>query len=96
MTKTSFYSVMVKDGKKQAVLHHGYSDGTYYYYKSEFDEWHAIHPLNGLSVGKGYTRKEAVKQAYLPRVQEWFMKQPFEYLNKISAEFERLIQEAKQ
>lgn len=71
MIKTSFYSIMMKDNKKQAILHHGYSDGTYYYFKGEIGgTWYAIHPLTGLSVANCYTRKEAQQKAHSSYIQE--------------------------
>lgn len=66
MKKHSFFSLMYKDGRKQAVKHEGYTDGTYNYYKSDFKSawWHAIEPSTGLSVAADSTRKTAAEQAH--------------------------------
>lgn len=58
MKKHSFYSLMMKNNKPQRVLHTGYSDGTYDYYKNS-STWFAIVPNIGLSVADAHTRKEA-------------------------------------
>ena len=80
MNKCSFYSLMYKNGKTAAVLHHGYSDGTFYYYNSgkKNPYWEVIHPLFGLSVTYGYTRKEAAEKAHAPAL-----------LNRIAEESEK-------
>lgn len=63
MKKHEFYSMMYKDGKRQAVKQEGYTDGVYNYYKS-FSTWWAICPAVGLSVATAPTRKEAAAQAH--------------------------------
>ena len=63
MKKHEFYSMMLKDNKKQAVKHEGYTDGVYNYYKGA-SQWFAIVPAVGLSVCQAYTRKEAAAQAH--------------------------------
>lgn len=95
MKKTSFYSYMVKDRKKQAVLHTGWSDGTFYYYK-EFNTWYAIHPLVGLSVTYGYTLKEAAAKAHAPELKNEVDRVIRERGATMSEEFEKAIQELKQ
>ena len=69
MKKTTFYSMIREDGKAIAKRHNGYTDGTYNYYKKE-SLWHAIHPVNGLSICSSHTRKEAAAQAHEPRLVE--------------------------
>ena len=96
MKKTSFYSYMVKDRKKQAVLHHGYSDGTYYYYKDNGGVWQVIHPLVGLSVTYGYTRKEAAAKAHVPELENKVDRVIKERGAAMTKEFEKAIQELKQ
>lgn len=66
MKKHSFYSIIMKNHKPYRVLHNGYSDGTYYYYKNNFNSgavWYAIAPNVGLSVAEGHTRKAAQQAA---------------------------------
>lgn len=97
MTKTSFYSIMLKDKRKQAVLHHGYSDGTYYYFKADSSTWYAIHPLIGLSVAWGYTRKEAAEKAHSECIKSGLKTV---YANtagyeKLGANFDKLVKEAQ-
>lgn len=65
MKKISFYSMVREEGNVIAKLHGGYTDGTYNYYRKE-RTWFAIHPLNGLSVCTGTTRKEAAEKAHAP------------------------------
>ena len=94
MKKHSFYSLMRKDGKNKAVLHNGFSDGTFYYYKDNYT-WYAIHPLCGLSVCYGYTRKECADKAHAPalfaKITEDFVKRG----ETLTAQFENAIRELK-
>ena len=69
MKKTTFYSMVREEGKVIAKLHAGYTDGTYYYYKKD-SSWHAIHPVNGLSICSSYTRKAAAERAHEPQMVE--------------------------
>ena len=69
MKKTTFYSMVREDGENIAKLQKGYTDGTYYYYKKE-SLWHAIHPVNGLSICSYHTRKAAAEHAHAPRIVE--------------------------
>lgn len=69
MKKTTFYSMVREDGENIAKLHQGYTDGTYNYYKTG-NMWHAIHPVNGLSIRTGSTRKETAERAHEPRIRE--------------------------
>lgn len=69
MKKTSFYSMVREEGNVIAKLHNGYTDGTYNYYKKD-SLWHVIHPVNGLSICSGNTRKAAAEQAHAPRMVE--------------------------
>lgn len=71
MEKAFFYSMIRKDNKTQAAPHNGYTDGSYYYYKSDRGRtWYAIHPENGLSIATGATRKEAHEKATAPGMAE--------------------------
>ena len=54
MKKIDFYSLIMKNGKPQRVLHNGYTDGTYYYYKNN-STWYAIVPNIGLSAAEVYS-----------------------------------------
>ena len=65
MKKSKFYSMVREEGKVIAKQHQGYTDGTYYYYKKD-SLWHVIHPVNGLSICSGYTRKAAAERAHEP------------------------------
>ena len=67
MKKHRFYSMVREQGAVIAKLHEGYTDGTYNYYRKE-KTWFAIHPLNGLSICTGSTRKEAALFAHTPRM----------------------------
>lgn len=40
---------MEKNGKKGVYKHDGYTDGTFNYYRSQFDRWYAIEPNSGMS-----------------------------------------------
>lgn len=66
MTKTSFYT-LVKGAQTQnracRVMVVGYSDGTFYYYKTG-RTWYAVHPLCGLSISAELTRKSAQSTAH--------------------------------
>ena len=77
MRKHRFYSMVREQGAVIAKLHEGYTDGTYNYYRKE-NTWFAIHPLNGLSICEGRTRKEAAEFAHTPRL-----------VNRIAAALER-------
>ena len=67
MQKHKFYSMVRENGEIIAKLHEGYTDGTYNYYRKN-KTWFAIHPLNGLSICTGNTRKEAAEFAHTPRL----------------------------
>ena len=67
MKKCQFYSMMRTDNGPAAVIHDGYTDGTYYYYKNDV-QWSAIHPETGLQVVYGYTRKECAEKAHAPQI----------------------------
>ena len=94
MKKAYFYSMIRKDNKTQAAPHNGYTDGLYYYYKSDSGlTWYAIHPENGLSIATGATRKEAHEKATAPgmaeRIAEALKQQP-----QAAEAFQRLKTEA--
>lgn len=65
MKKQKFYSMVREGGAVIAKLHEGYTDGTYNYYRKG-STWFAIHPVNGLSICEGRTRKEAAEFAHTP------------------------------
>jgi hypothetical protein len=69
MKKTTFYSMVREEDEVIAKLHNGYTDGTYNYYKKD-SLWHAIHPVNGLSICSSYTRKAAAERAHAPHMVE--------------------------
>lgn len=57
MTRKLFYTAIRRDGEEIALQVKGYSDGIFYYYKSNrFHKWHAIHPATGLCVASARTR----------------------------------------
>ena len=62
MEKCSFYSMMEKNHNEVAVLHDGYTDGAFYYYKSGV-WWAAIEPKTGRSVSFERSRKMAADVA---------------------------------
>lgn len=69
MKKANFYSIMRKDGRVQAVLQNGYSDGTYYYYRSAaYPVWHVIQPATGYSILTDRSRKKAAERAHAPEM----------------------------
>lgn len=82
MKKAQFFSLHHDAGalKSYAVLHSGYSDGYYYYYRVGAS-WCAVEPSTGLAVAWAPTRKESALKAWaawLPakgftaeRFQEW-------------------------
>lgn len=95
MKKHSFYSLMRVNGKTTAVLQEGYSDGTYYYYKNG-GQWSAIHPLIGLSVTYGYTRKECAEKAHAPELFKKVIEISNERGEQLTADFEKAIQALKE
>ena len=94
MKKHSFYSMMRRNGKNQAVLHNGYSNSTFYYYKNYY-HWEAIHPLCGLSVTSGQTLKEAAKNANAPGMMEKINEAMSRNGKQLTAAFEKAISELK-
>lgn len=98
MNKCSFYTLTKKNKKIQAKLVDGYSDGCYYYYKSDGGLWYAVHPLIGLSIATGYNRKEAQGNANTISVTEG-LEQLYKDKNrykKLGDEFEKYINILKQ
>lgn len=64
--KCSFYTIRRnKDGKPAPERMDGYTDGIYNYYASgdKSKQWHAIHPVYGLSVAYASTRQATQAQA---------------------------------
>ena len=64
--KCSFYTIRRnKDGKPAPERMDGYTDGVYNYYASgnKSKQWHAIHPVYGLSVAYESTRQAAQARA---------------------------------
>jgi hypothetical protein len=91
---------MVRENNKNVAKHiiNGYSDGTFYYYKNDYGTWHAIHPLCGLAIAQGSTRKEAEKNAYSERVQNGLndiYKNRMDYYKRIGATFDAAVLELK-
>jgi hypothetical protein len=97
MKKHSFYSLMRKDGKTAAVLQNGYSDGTFYFYSTgeRYKTWYAIHPLFGMSVAYGYSRKECAEKAHSPDLIKKIAEHTAKRGESLAAAFEKAIQEAK-
>ena len=96
MKKNDFFSLCVIDGKKQAVLQQGWTDGTYNYYKSQRGgTWYAVHPLYGLSVATGNTRSEAAIRAHDKRITEAIQNSSQTWRDALKADFIKLRAEAK-
>lgn len=74
MKKASFYSYHRQSGGKAAVLHEGYDDGTFYYYKSK-DNWFCIDKVSGLCITNGglHTREEAYKEAHSEEIMKFYL-----------------------
>lgn len=91
MTKTSFYTLLSNGKTVDAVLKHGYSDGTFYYY-TDGTRWHAIHPLVGRSVAVGYSRKNASEQAHqlIEKVNKAMEKRGAEFTEQFENAIKRL------
>ena len=68
MKKTNFYVLRRRNAKISAELINGWSDGNFFYYRSDGRIWRAVHPGCGLAVCSGYTRKEAVETANTPEM----------------------------
>ena len=97
MIKSSFYTFVLEKGKRQAKhIVNGYSDGTFYYYKSSFGTWYAIHPLCGLSVATATTRKDAQQQAHSVKTADGLKRaNETSYLNRLTDQFYKAISELK-
>ena len=94
MKKHTFYSMVREEGIVIAKLHGGYTDGTYNYYRKEYT-WFAIHPLNGLSVCTGSTRKEAAEKAHAPKMAERIAA-ALERQHETTEKFAALVEKAEQ
>jgi hypothetical protein len=94
MKKVNFYSMVREDGEYIAKLHQGYTDGTYNYYKKE-SLWHAIHPVNGLSICSYHTRKAAAEHAHAPRIVERIAA-ALERRPEAAEQFETAVKKAKE
>lgn len=68
MEKVKFYSIMHTNGKTAAVLHDGYFDGYYFYYKNSAGDWWCIDPPSGLAVTCQNSRKAARDFAMRPAI----------------------------
>lgn len=97
MKKVKFYSLMRRDGKPAAILHDGYTDGVYYYYKNNnyCNIWYVIHPDTGLSLTYGVTRKEAAEKAYAPDMVENVKKVIASRGEQMRAAFDKAIEETQ-
>jgi hypothetical protein len=100
MIKSSFYTMVRENNKNVAkLIVNGYSDGTFYYYKNDYGTWWAIHPLCGMAVARGNTRKEAASVAYSEGVQralDDMYKNRMDYYKRIGAAFDAAVLELKQ
>ena len=65
LRKCEFFTARRNGKETCAVLVSGYFDSNYYYYKDNtyWNTWHAIEPIGGLSVGKGYLLRDAMQKA---------------------------------
>lgn len=94
MKKHSFYTLLSNGKTVDAVLKHGYSDGTFYYYNNG-GVWCAIHPLVGRSVAAGYSRKIASERAHDPALLDKMNRVIARDGEKLTAEFETAIARAR-
>lgn len=94
MKKTTFYSVMMQKGGPAAVLHNGYTDGTYQYYKNGV-QWCAILPGVGLAVCFEYTRKACAENAHGAGTAERIAAAMERSGDEMRARFNRLVTEAE-
>jgi hypothetical protein len=95
MFKFSFYTFVLEKGKRQAKhISNGYSDGTFYYYKSDLGTWYAIHPLCGMAVTRATTRAAAAEEAHSAKTMEG-LKRAHEtgYLDRLTDQFYKAILE---
>lgn len=94
MKKHTFYSMVREEGAVIAKLQQGYTDGTYNYYRKDYT-WFAIHPLIGLSICTGTTRKEAALFAHTPRMVEKIAA-ALERQHATTEKFAALVEKAEQ
>lgn len=94
MKRAVFYSVMMQKGGPAAVLHNGYTDGTYQYYKNGA-QWCAILPAVGLSVCSGPTRKACAEDAHDAGTAERIAAAMERGGNDLRARFDKLVKEAE-
>ena len=95
MNKTTFYSIMQREGGPRAVLHEGYTDGTFYYYRLN-GTWCAIFPKVGLCIANGSTRKECAEEAHKPENIRRITAVMEQRGTELEQRFKQLMQEAEQ
>ena len=88
--------MIMRNNKERAELVKGYTDGTFYYYRTDVGFWHAVHPMVGLSVCCRGSRREVIKDAYNP----FFVKRINDEIDKreavLSAAYRVAIAEAQE
>lgn len=93
MKKHTFYILIMRHNKIQAIKQDGFTDGTYHYYKNEFKKWYAIEPTTGLSViNSRNTRKDCETAANAPEMLEKVKEKITKYMQ---IRFDKLVQEAQ-
>lgn len=95
MKKTSFYSLVRENGETVAKLWRGYSDGTFYYYNNN-GWWHSIHPLTGLGVSSGATRKEVAQASHKKSIFDGIQAHMERNGAELTRRFENAIQTLKE
>lgn len=93
MKKHKFYSMVRENNSVIAKPQEGYTDGTYNYYRKD-STWFVIHPLNGLSICTGSTRKEAALFAHTPRMVN-LIAAALERQQEAAQKFAALVKEAE-
>jgi hypothetical protein len=95
MRRITFYTRKMKNGKPEAELVLGYTDGTYNYYKISETCWCAVHVFSGLAIPTSYgpTRRNAAEKAH---AYTEVINRNITIVNDQSVIFQNMIQEAKQ
>lgn len=62
MERINFYSLGRVDGKIEAFLRNGYTDGCWYFYRAR-NVWYAVCPFTGVAIAAERTRKACVAKA---------------------------------
>lgn len=100
MKKIKFYSLHkdnINNGKIEARLHDGYTDGKFNYYKMGTDTWWAIDPDTGIAVGNDKTRKLVMEMANSDKIMERLEKyKESENYQKLIEQLNNVVSETEQ